>query len=430
MREYSYSEAVTYFEELPHFIPPKNTGILQKEYFSLDAERVLLEKLGDPHMDLRYVHVAGTNGKGSTVAYISSILQSAGYKVGTFASPFLYKYNELLKVNGIEITDEKFGDIFAMVKPKIDELANENISPSEYEILTVMGFIYFKQMKCDIVVLEVSMGGRVDTTNVIPPAAVSVITPISYDHMSILGNTLEEIASEKAGIIKSGTKVVSASQTKGVTNVLNNKCKNVGVNIEFISSPRLISRDFKGQVFELGDVYKTSLLGNYQIDNAALAIKVCEKLKDSGYEITDEALKSGIENTKWFGRFSIVQNEPYIVVDGGHNRQGALVLRDSLEAYFPKRKIVFLMGILKDKEVDYILDTLLPITDRLYATTVESPRTLPPEELVEKVRERGGKAEVFNSHLAPSELVKEDEVLCICGSLYLIKNFCRNSDIN
>lgn len=430
MREYSYSEAVTYFEELPHFIPPKNTGILQKEYFSLDAERALLEKLGDPHMDLRYVHVAGTNGKGSTVAYISNILQSAGYKVGTFASPFLYKYNELLKVNGIEIADEKFGDIFAMVKPKIDELANENISPSEYEILTVMGFIYFKQMKCDIVVLEVSMGGRVDTTNVIPPAAVSVITPISYDHMSILGNTLEEIASEKAGIIKSGTKVVSASQTKGVTNVLNNKCKNVGVNIEFISSPRLISRDFKGQVFELGDVYKTSLLGNYQIDNAALAIKVCEKLKDSGYEITDEALKSGIENTKWFGRFSIVQNEPYIVVDGGHNRQGALVLRDSLEAYFPKRKIVFLMGILKDKEVDYILDTLLPITDRLYAATVESPRTLPPEELVEKVRERGGKAEVFNSHLAPSELVKEDEVLCICGSLYLIKNFCRNSDIN
>lgn len=430
MREYSYSEAVTYFEELPHFIPPKNTGILQKEYFSLDAERALLEKLGDPHVDLRYVHVAGTNGKGSTVAYISSILQSAGYKVGTFASPFLYKYNELLKVNGIEITDEKFGDIFAMVKPKIDELANENISPSEYEILTVMGFIYFKQMKCDIVVLEVSMGGRVDTTNVIPPAAVSVITPISYDHMSILGNTLEEIASEKAGIIKSGTKVVSASQTKGVTNVLNNKCKNVGVNIEFISSPRLISRDFKGQVFELGDVYKTSLLGNYQIDNAALAIKVCEKLKDSGYEITDEALKSGIENTKWFGRFSIVQNEPYIVVDGGHNRQGALVLRDSLEAYFPKRKIVFLMGILKDKEVDYILDTLLPITDRLYATTVESPRTLPPEELVEKVRKRGGKAEVFNSHLVPSELVKEDEVLCICGSLYLIKNFCQNSDIN
>lgn len=422
MKKYSYLEAISFFEELPHFEPPKNIGVPRKDMFSLDAELALLENLGEPHKDLKYVHVAGTNGKGSTVAYVSTILARAGLRVGTFASPFLFRYNEMFVVNGIEITDDKFAEIFGRVKPAYDELAQAGIYPSEYEILTVMGFLYFKEMECDIVVLEVSMGGRVDTTNVIPSPLVTVITPISYDHMSILGNTLTEIATEKAGIIKPGTVVVSANQESEVKTVLEESAKKCRVPLIFAPRPSVVERSINGQIFELDKQYQTTLLGTYQVDNAALSILVCEQLKTFGYDISEEAIELGIRNTKWFGRFSLIQTKPYVIVDGGHNRQGASVLRQSLEQYFPNKKIIFLMGILKDKEVNLILDQLLPIAKRCYTADVPNKRTMTKEELAEQIRLRGVEAQPIESGVKIEELVGKDEVLCICGSLYLINS--------
>lgn len=424
MKNYSYEEAIEFFKNLPHFVPPANFKGVMKDFFSLDAENALLEKLGNPHMDLKYIHVAGTNGKGSTSAFIATILKEANYKVGCFTSPFLFTYNEMFKVNGTDISDDEFARIFSLVKTFYDELYAEGISPSEYEILTVMSFIYFKEKGCDIVVMEVSMGGRVDTTNVIPSPLVTVITPISYDHMTILGSTLSEIATEKAGIIKQGTKVVSAPQEKEVQQVLSKVCKEQKVSLEYASSPCLVSRSLKGQEFmvaEFGSSFSTGLLGSYQIQNGALAILAIEKLKACGFYISDSALKEGIRKTKWFGRFTVIRENPPVIIDGGHNRQGAAVLAESLRAYFKDKKITFVLGILKDKEVDVMLDELLPLAKEIYTMNVPNPRTLPADELADMITKRGIKAQVFKGNNI-MELEDDAEVICIAGSLYLMSS--------
>ncbi|SDH79810.1 dihydrofolate synthase / folylpolyglutamate synthase [Pseudobutyrivibrio sp. 49] len=422
MREYSYEEAIEFFKNLPHFVPPANNGGGIKNFLSLDAENALLEKIGNPQMDLKYIHVAGTNGKGSTSAFIATILQEANYKVGCFTSPFLYAYNEMYKVNGEDISDEDFARIFNIVKPYYDELAADGIYPSEYEILTVMSFLYFKDMDCDIVVMEVSMGGRVDTTNVIPAPLVSVITPISYDHMSILGNTLAEIATEKAGIIKTGTVVVSAKQEPEVIEVLAQVCKEKKVELNFATEPVVVSRNLKGQEFmvsEFGSRLSTQLLGTYQVENAALAMRAIEQLKRRGFVIPDGALRGGLNKTKWFGRFSVIKSNPPVIVDGGHNRQGASVLADSLRTYFPEKKITFVLGILQDKEVEIMLDELLPLAKEVFTVEVPNPRTMSADELAERIILRGVKAQAFTGEDL-SELENDADVICMAGSLYLL----------
>ncbi|QFJ55986.1 bifunctional folylpolyglutamate synthase/dihydrofolate synthase [Pseudobutyrivibrio xylanivorans] len=411
-----------FLKNLPHFVPPKSGGKRAADFFSLDAELALLKKLGNPHQDLKYIHVAGTNGKGSTSAFIASILKEAGLKVGLFTSPFLYAYNEMFRVNGNDISDEDFNRIFSCIKPAYDQLASEGIYPSEYEILTVMSFLYFKEMGCDIVVMEVSLGGRVDTTNVIPSPLVTVITPISYDHMTILGDTLAEIASEKAGIIKSGTVVVSAQQEEEVQQVLSKKCEGLTIELSYCPSATVLERSLSGQSFKLEDrdeVFETKLLGTYQIKNAALAIMAAEKLRGAGYDISKKAIVEGIRNTEWFGRFSLLQNNPPVIIDGGHNRQGAKVLADSLREYFPDKKITFILGILKDKEVDIMLDTLLPLAEQVFTVAVPNQRTMQPEDLAEMIQARGCKAEALTDADGISSVIQQAEVVCIAGSLYL-----------
>lgn len=421
MIDYNYEEAISFFRSMPHFTPPK-TGGAKKDFFSLDAELMLLEKLGRPQDKLKYVHIAGTNGKGSTCAYLASILKEASVITGAFTSPFLYRYNEMFRVNGMDISDTDFAEVFSQVKPAYDELASEGIFVSEYEFLTVMAFIYFIKMECELVVLEVSMGGRMDTTNVIPAPLVSVITPISYDHMTILGNTLREIAAEKAGIIKPGTVVVSAKQEPEVAEVLENACIKQSVSLEIVKASKIINRDLHRQRFIASDgmEYETTMLGTYQIDNAAVAIAAARKLKGLGYPITEETIRNGIVNTKWFGRFTLLSDNPPVILDGGHNRQGAAVLRKSLEEYFPGKKITFILGILADKEVDIILDTLLPIADKCYTVAVPNPRTMPPEKLAKMIRDRGVDAVVLSDDITLDNIKQKAEVVCVAGSLYLI----------
>ena len=452
MRKHTYHEAIDFFKNMPHFMPPKDGGA-KKNFFSLDAELMLLEKLDRPQDKLKYVHIAGTNGKGSTTAYLANILYEASVVTGAFTSPFLYRYNEMFKVNGMDISDEEFADVFSKVRPAYDELLDEGIFVSEYEFLTVMAFMYFIEKKCDIVLLEVSMGGRMDTTNVIPAPLVSVITPISYDHMTILGNTLREIAAEKAGIIKPGTVVVSAKQEPEVAEVLTEVCRsfenmeityfkddscteidyvehiNSVVPIDFVEPGKIIDRDIHGQKFVVADgkEYFTEMLGTYQIDNAALAIAAARKLGELGYPITENAIKNGIVNTKWYGRFTLLSDNPPVIIDGGHNRQGAAVLRASLEEYFPDKKITFIMGILADKEVDIILDTLMPIADRCYTVAVPNARTMPPEKLAEMIRARGVDAVVLGADMTLDCIKEKADVVCIAGSLYLISQISNES---
>lgn len=429
MIDYSYEEAVDFFKSMPHFMPPKD-GSSGKNMFSLDAELALLEKLNRPQDKLKYVHIAGTNGKGSTTTYLANILNEASVVTGAFTSPFLYRYNEMFRVNGRDISDADFAEVFSQVKPAYDELASEGIFVSEYEFLTVMAFIYFIKMGCELVLLEVSMGGRMDTTNVIPAPLVSVITPISYDHMTILGNTLTEIATEKAGIIKPKTDVVSAVQEREVEQVLRKVCKSFeDVPIEFVQSSKVITRDIHGQRFMTADgkEYFTTMLGTYQIDNAAVAIAAARKLGDLGYPITENAIKNGIVNTKWFGRFTLLSDNPPVIIDGGHNRQGATVLRQSLEEYFPGKKITFVLGILADKEVDIILDTLMPIADRCYTMAVPNPRTMPPEKLAEMIQDRGVDAAVLSDDITLDNIKEKADVVCIAGSLYLISQISNES---
>ena len=449
MKEYTYAEAIEFFENLPHFVPPTDS-VGKKDYFTLDAELALLEKLDRPQDKLKYIHIAGTNGKGSITTYLANILREASVVTGAFTSPFLYRYNEMYRVNGHEITDADFAHVFSEVKPKYDELATVGIFPSEYEILTVMAFIYFLKKGCEIVLLEVSMGGRTDTTNVIPAALVTVITPISYDHMTILGNTLTEIAAEKAGIIKPGTTVVSATQDSEVADVLTRVCKSFEdmkityytddscskidaveyisekVPIEYVSPSKIISRNIHGQEFITSDGgrYYTTLLGTYQIDNAALAIAAAHTLKrvwdgERG-RITPDAIRRGIAYTKWFGRFTLLSDNPPVIIDGGHNRQGAAVLRQSLEEYFPNVKVTFILGILKDKEVDIILDELMPLANKCYTMAVPNARTMDPDKLAEMVRARGIEAEAITDRKRIKEIIDHSEVTCIAGSLYLI----------
>ena len=428
MMKYSYREAVDFFKSMPHFMPPKD-GSSGKNMFSLDAELALLEKLNRPQDKLKYVHIAGTNGKGSTTTYLANILNEASVVTGAFTSPFLYRYNEMFRVNGIDISDEDFAEVFSQVKPAYDELVSEGIFVSEYEFLTVMAFIYFIKMGCELVLLEVSMGGRMDTTNVIPAPLVSVITPISYDHMTILGNTLTEIATEKAGIIKSGTTVVSAMQEPEVVHVLEEVCAKQSVSLEIVKASQIINRDIHGQRFITSDGMEdeTTMLGTYQIDNAAVAIAAARKLGGKGYPITEEAIRRGIANTKWFGRFTLLLDNPPVIIDGGHNRQGATVLRQSLEEYFPGKKITFVLGILADKEVDIILDTLLPIADRCYTMAVPNPRTMPPEKLAEMIQDRGVDAAVLSDDITLDNIKEKADVVCIAGSLYLISQISNES---
>ena len=448
-RQYTYEEAVQALQDMPHFKPPveaksENLGKKpepKKDFFSLDAERHLLQKLGNPEQRLQYIHVAGTNGKGSTCAYLTSILCESTYKVGSFTSPFLYTYNDMFVVEGEKISDEKFAEVFSFVWEQVENCRVEGFYPSEYEILTCMAFVYFLWEKCDMVVLEVSLGGRMDTTNVIPAPMVTVIAPISYDHMGILGNTLTEIATEKAGIIKSGTVVVSAPQEEEVAGVLEKVCEEKQVPLMYAPEPELIERSLDGQKFRVptelnsidenpNAVFRTSLLGTYQIQNAALAITAIRALLSKGtkekdsisdleerFKLSAQQIQSGIRNTTWFGRFTLLQKNPYILVDGGHNRQGAQVLRESLETYFPGRKITFLIGILKDKEVDMILDALMPIAERVYVTTVPNARSMNENELANMIRQRNVQVEIFDADCIHLE---ETDVLCICGSLYLL----------
>lgn len=415
----NYNEALSYIHGTLKF------GIK----LGLESIESLLELMGNPHTKLKYVHIAGTNGKGSTAAFISSALIEAGHKVGVFTSPSLERFNERIKVNNVEIDGDDLARITAFVKEKVDIMISKyNIYPTEFEIVTAIAFKYFYEMNCDIVVLEVGLGGRFDATNVIKEALVSVVTTISYDHMDRLGDTLEKIAFEKAGIIKDRGDVVVFPQERKVQEVINNVCqeKNAKLHIVDFESTKIKNYSIEGQKFEYnGNTLDISLLGEHQVKNAVVALRVLEILRNKGYEISDDSIKRGLVKAKWPGRLEVLSKQPVFLIDGAHNKEGAQALAKVLKTYFPKKKIIFIIGALKDKDIESIVQPTLPLAAEYITVTPDSNRALTSKEMADFVLR-------YCKNVLVSDTIEEaiktsldrasskDNVICAYGSLYYI----------
>lgn len=399
---------------------------------SLGLDRIseLLDALGNPQNNLRFVHVAGTNGKGSTSAFIAQILQEAGYKVGLFTSPYIIKFEERIQINRQTIPYNNLVEVTARVRD-VAETMQEH--PTEFELMTATAFLYFSEKKCDVVVTEVGLGGRLDSTNVITNVEVSVITPIAFDHCAVLGNTIAEIAQEKAGIIKKGVPVVSASQVKEAREVIERTAKEKGVSASFAEGA--IEGD--NACFSYGGFnnLNISLLGRYQRNNAVLALEAARCLQNKGWSISNDAIYKGLAHTAWPGRFEIIGREPLVIVDGSHNEQGVESLVETLSYRYKDYPIVFVVGILEDKAHRKMLERLVSLGSAFVAIPVNNPRAFPvralAQEIEQVVAERLLTVNVYEAQTIEEgiakavALVPHDGVICACGSLYSIADIKR-----
>lgn len=417
----NFQEAVNYLTGLSKF--GINLGLSRMEH--------LLKVFGNPQKDLKVIHVAGTNGKGSTVTMTANILKEAGYRVGVYISPHLYCFTERMTINGENIPPERLAELTAQVKPVLDGLPEETEldEATEFEVTTLLALMYFAQEKVDFVILEVGLGGRLDATNVVYPL-VAVITNVDYDHMDQLGNTLREIAGEKAGIIKENALVVTASDEKEVLDVIKKTCQEKNCRLWQVGKDILWEKGatnlFK-QTFNLtiGDKHyfnlETGLLGEHQIINGATAFGVVLALQEKGISIPEEAIRQGLAKSRWAGRLEIMQENPLVVVDGAHNQAGAKILRKALKEVFVYEKLILLLAIFADKAVDDVVKELAPLADKIIVAKSHNPRALPPEELAKEVAKYNGqiivKEEILDGVKEALSLVGPKDMVCIAGSL-------------
>ena len=391
----------------------------------LERTNTLLKKMGDPHKALKYVHIAGTNGKGSTAAMTASILQKAGYTVGLYTSPYIYRFHERMQVNGEQITDEELVAITKWVKPFADSMDD---SPTDFELVSCIAFEFFKRRGCDIVVLEVGMGGLLDSTNVIPCPEVAVITNIGLDHTDVLGSTLEEIAMNKAGIIKEGGHAVIYRGSDSVEAVFEQVCleKNASLKKANFEGLNLKAHDLFQQVFDCGE-YKDihlPLLGDHQLHNAAVVLAVAETLQENGWNITKENIYEGIRDVSWPGRFDIVSRDPLFIIDGGHNPQCLEALVKNIQDYLADRRVIALTGVLADKDYGEMYRPVMPLVEQFVCVTPPNPRRLPAAELAVHLQNAGAKATpcetVAEGVKKAIELAGSDGAVLCFGSLYTI----------
>lgn len=372
----------------------------------LDCIREMLQRLGNPQDDLKFIHIAGTNGKGSVLAYISTVLKEAGYRTGCYSSPAIYSYRERYQVNGEMISREDLARLTERIyKVGKAMTADGLLHPTCFEVETVLAFLYFQEQNCDLVVLETGMGGLTDATNVVTTTLISVLASISMDHMGFLGDTLGEIASMKAGIIKPHTIAVSARQLPEASAVIAKECQEKECRYREVDTGKLldVTYGWERQTFTYRE-YKAleiHLAGAYQIENAALAVEALEALKELGYTISEEALRRGLSSTVWKGRFTVVDKEPLFILDGAHNRDAADRLKEAIELYFKGKRLVYIMGVLSDKEYDYIASQLAPLAAQIFTVeTPDNPRALPAEELAKAVA-------VYNPRVQAAESLEE-----------------------
>ena len=413
----NYSEAIEYIHSVNWtFCKP-----------GLDRVRELCEALGNPQDKLKFIHVAGTNGKGSFCAMTDSILRCAGYKVGLFTSPYIVEFNERMKIDGENISNDELCELVEMIKPHAEKMKDK---PTEFEVITALAFLYFERHGCDIVVLECGLGGRLDATNVIKTPILSVITGISLDHTSILGDTVEKIAAEKAGIIKGGVPVLWCGKDADAERVIYDKATNVGA--QMICAPhdsiKIREMTLDGTRFDYGEKKDIilSLLGTYQPENAANVLTAIDILRNIGYKIPDCAVYDGMKSVRWQARFEVLSLRPLVIADGGHNPEGIDSAVSSIKAYFGDGKVGIITGVMADKDYGYMAERIASVAKKVFCLTPDNPRALSAEKYSEVFKNLGIDSvacrsvdEAVNSAM---EWAKENNAPIVSlGSLYMYR---------
>jgi len=396
----------------------------------------LCELLDNPQEKLKCIHIAGTNGKGSTSVFLHNILVDAGYKTGLYTSPFIYEFNERIQINNTSIPDERLAQIMTTVAEKVAIMLTEGYEhPTEFELITAGAFLYFYEEKCDYVVLEVGLGGTFDATNVIKEPLLSVITSISLDHTDYLGDTVEEVAKNKCGIIKKNCPVVSyMSQSAAVLEVIRNTANEMSASLTVANgeSLKITKCDMSGNEFwHNGEMYETKLIGKYQIYNSITAIFAAEALKGAGVQLSRMNIKNGLKAAKWPARFEILSNNPTVIADGSHNADGMDAFVETAKEILNGKKAVCVFGMLKDKDYNYCLKRLSEITDTVVITEVDSPR----KEMAENLA-LTAKKYIQNVYVEPQNdkavkkaisLTEKGGTVIALGSLYMMSNIKKST---
>ncbi len=399
----------------------------------LDLTRIrkLCALLGNPEKKCRFVHIAGTNGKGSVSVYIENMLMAAGYKTGLFTSPFIYDFNERIQINNTPISDNALMHCMEQVVWATEKMLEEGFEhPTEFELITAAAFLYFAEEECDLAVLEVGLGGRLDSTNVIENPLVSVITSISFDHMEYLGNSLKEIAENKCGIIKQQCPVVSYPyQPEEAMQVIKSTAANRGAVLSVPNIDRLSDMEsgLWGNRFSYdGKTYETSLVGGFQVHNAITAIAAVESLISKGFSILEEHIRTGLKNAKWPARFEILCKNPVVIADGSHNADGMHAFVETAKSCLGGKKVVCVFGMLKDKEYEMCLKSLSEIADTVIVTEVDNPRKETAENLAETAKKYIRTVYSERNNMDAVRLAKtladENTAVVALGSLYMMKN--------
>lgn len=390
----------------------------------LERITALCEALGNPQDDLRFIHVAGTNGKGSFCAMTASILQAAGYRTGLFTSPYIKFFNERMQVDGQPIADEELAELTTLVRPVADAMEDK---PTEFELITAIAFLYFKRHHCDVVVLETGMGGRLDATNLIRQPFLSVITGIALDHTAFLGDTIPQIAAEKAGIIKEGCPVLYGGENAEAEAVIAAQAQEMGAPYHRVDRLPLqvLEATLDGTRFSYGayENLTLSLLGLYQPSNAAIVLTALHLLKQRGVTIAPDAVRRGLATVRWPGRFEVLSRQPLVVFDGAHNVQGIMGAVRSIRHYFSTQKVYVLTGVLKDKDYTAIAEQLASVAQRAFVLTPDNPRALAGEEYAALLERLGVPATAYatvrEAYAAARAAAEQDGLPLLClGSLY------------
>lgn len=410
----TYEEALTYI----HSICWKGSKL------GLERTRELLAKLGNPEKQLKFIHIAGTNGKGSCAAMLSSILEEAGYHTGLYTSPFINRFNERMQIDHQCIPDDELAELTEYIRPFADGMED---SPTEFELITALAMVYFARHKCDIVVLEVGMGGELDSTNIIDVPEAAVIMAMGLDHVKELGPTMADIARAKAGIIKEGGDVVIYGGNPEADPVFEEVCAQRSAKLHKADFSAIVPGPFglDGQSFSYGawKDLQIPLVGVYQMRNAAVVLETVQVLRGKGWHISDAAVASGLKNTRWPARFEVLRRDPVFIVDGGHNPHGIRATAESLQRLFPGKKFTFVTGVMADKDVESILGLIVPLADQFFTVRPDNPRAMSAEELADRIRAMGAKATPCESVAAgvarAVEAEGKDGVACALGSLYM-----------
>lgn len=393
----------------------------------LSRMSALLELLGNPQNELKFIHISGTNGKGSVLAYLSTILTGAGYRTGRYISPTLFSYRERIQVDEKVIEKDSLAVHVTAIAEAIEKMqAKGEDTPTLFEAETAMAFLYFKEKQCDIAVLETGLGGTQDATNVINTPVLEIITSISMDHTAILGDTLEKIAAEKAGIIKPDTIVVSAAQQPEAEKVITETCRERNCTCQIVSLSDIsdIHCGYERQSFSYRSWNNAviSLAGSYQIQNAALALEAVSALRKIGFSLSDRQVYDGLLNTRWRGRFTVIQKNPVVIMDGAHNPAAAKELQRSLKLYFQGKKLYYIFGIFQDKDYQKVIELTAPLAEHIITIeTRDNPRAMAAKALAEAVAAVNPSVEAADSiQQAVSKtmtLAEQEDAVIIFGSL-------------